>query len=49
MKYMREKHPDVSKQQYQLSLVTPLENENKEQDDEAPESEDTLLGSILCK
>ena len=47
MKYMREKHPDVSKQQYQLTLVTPLEN--KEQDDEAPESEDTLLASIMCE
>ena len=43
---MREKHPDVSKQQYQLTLVTHLEN--KERDDEA-ESEDTLLTSIMCE
>jgi hypothetical protein len=48
MKYMREKHPEVSKQQYQLTLVTPLENK-EEDDEEAPESEDSLLTSIMCK
>ena len=41
MKYMREKHPDVSKQQYHISLVTA--QENKEQDDEDEECEDSLL------
>ena len=47
MKYMREKHPDVSKQQYELTLVNP--QQNNEQDDEAPESEDKLLTSIMCE
>ena len=41
MKYMREKHPDVSKQQYQLTLVNP--QQNNEQDDEDEECEDSLL------